>query len=443
VTVRAGRPAEPPSPLTAIGSAAAPPVPPDTSASPRRWRELDGHRGIAVVGIVVFTVYQFCNVQHFLYRGTLAYTVLNSLDAMVPWLFVLSAFLLFEPIARSAIEAPQTIAVRGFLTRRAVRLLPLYYVSVLIVWFSRQQTLPGDWRDLLEHLTFTQVFDEKRIFYTIGPAWAISVEVLFCLLLATIMIGLKHLCRRITGRRQRISVLVITISLLAALSLAWNAWSFSVVHRPTTGAFTTWFGPLPNLADFAVGMAVAVLVATRTNPAVIRPGSRWLLRLAGVSILCTAFATRQANTWTGVYFPTACAIGFGCLTAAATLGPPDRWSRALSRRTLLWLGTISYSIYVWHEPIVLALRHSHDVVRQAYGAFVVDTVVVVTLSIVAGWVSYLLIQRPTRQLEAIMTPASSRRHVGPKPGRRSERMLRLKDPSERSTSSDPPTTSQS
>ena len=404
---RAGRRAERSPPLTAIGSAAAPARPPVAAAAASRWPELNGHRGIAVAGIVVFNVYQFCNVDHFLYRGTLAYTVLNSLDAMVPWLFVLSAFLLFEPIARSAINAPHMISVRGFLTRRAIRLLPLYYVAVAVVWFSRQQALPGDWRDLLEHLTFTQVFDEKRIFYTIGPAWAISVGVLFCLLVAVLAVGLRYACRRVTGRRHRIALLVAPILVLAAVSVAWKAWAFSGAHDPTTGAFTTWFGPLSNLDDFAIGMAVAVVIATRPDRGSFRPSARLMLRLIGLAIVCAAFATRQANTWTGVYFPTTCAIGFGCLVTAAALGPPDRWSRALSRRPLLWLGTISYGMYVWHEPLMLALSHSHDLVRQSYGAFPADAVVIAALSILAGWVSYLLIQRPTGQLERVATPVGT------------------------------------
>jgi peptidoglycan/LPS O-acetylase OafA/YrhL len=412
VSVRAGRRSGTYPPLTAIGSAAAPPASPSAATSTPRWAELHGHRGIAVAGVVVFNVYQFCNVDHFLYRGTLAYTVLNSLDAMVPWLFVLSAFLLFEPIARSAINAPHSISVRGFLTRRAVRLLPLYYVAVAVVWFSRQQTLPGDWRDLLEHLTFTQIFDEKRIFYTIGPAWAISVEVLFCLLLAVLAAALKYACRRMTGRRHRIALLVAPIVVLTAVSVAWKAWAFSAAHDPTTGAFTTWFGPVANLDNFAVGMAAAVLIATRHDRGSIRPSARLVLRLVGLAIICAAFATRQANTWTGVYFPTTCAIGFGCLITAAALGPPDRWSRTFSRRPLLWLGTISYSIYVWHEPLMLALNPSHDLVRQSYSAFPTDAIVVTTLSVAAGWVSYLLIQRPTRQLEGIVTPDRHRLRVG-------------------------------
>ncbi len=400
MTARSGRRPEPSSPLTAVGRIVAPAA---LAAPPqrRRWAELDGHRGIAVVGIVVFNVYQFCNVDHFLYGGTLGYTVLNSLDAMVPWLFVLSAFLLFEPIARAAIEHPGSISVREFLVRRSVRLLPLYYIAVTVVWFYRQPSLPGDWRDLLEHLTFTQVFDQKRIFYTIGPAWAVSVEVLFCLLLAGLMVCLRRACGRQSQRRERILVLVRAVSLLGVVSLAWNAWFFWVLHKPTTAAFTTWFGPISNLAEFTVGMAVGLLLAVRGDLPAIRPRARLTMRLAGLGILCAAFATRHADSWTGVYFPAITAVGFGCLIAAAVMGPPDRFSRALSLRPLPWLAVISYSVYMWHEPIMLALHKFNDVVRPTYGAFPLDAVVVVSASLLLGWLSYLLIQRPTLQLEVI------------------------------------------
>ena len=351
------------------------------------------------MAIVVFHVYQFCNVAHYLYLGTPAYTVLNSLDAMVPWFFVLTAFLLFEPIARSAIEGGPAISARGFLVRRAIRILPVYYVAVGVVWFARQPSLPGDWRDLLEHLTFTQVFDEKRIFYTIGPAWSLSVEVFFYLALMLLGLGLPRACRRLRGRRQRIAVLASGTAALAAVSLAWKAWSFSIGHRPTTGAFTTWFGPLANFDSFAAGMAVAIIAAACGDRRPLGPRTRLALRLTALAILAAAFAFRQANAWPGVYFSTLCAVGFGALVAAAVLGSGrGRWERVLGCRPLLWLGTISYSIYLWHEPVLLALAGWHGLVRQAPGAFVPDTAVVVAVSILAGWLSYTLIERPTSQL---------------------------------------------
>jgi peptidoglycan/LPS O-acetylase OafA/YrhL len=338
-------------------------------------------------------------VAHFLYFGTLGYTVLNSLDAMVPWFFVLTAFLLFEPVARSAIDGRQPMSARGFLIRRAIRILPVYYVAVVVVWASRQTTLPGDWRDLIEHLTFTQVFDEKRIFYTIGPAWSLSVEVFFYLALAVLSLILPRACRRLASRKRRIAVLAASTAALALVSLAWKAWSFSAGHRPTTGSFTTWFGPAANLDIFAAGMAAAIVVAAFGDRRPLRSRGRLALRLAALGLLAVAFITRQANSWTGVYFTAVCAVGFGGLVAAAVLGPErDRWGRALSCRPLMWLGAISYSIYLWHEPVLLAFAGWEGVVRQAPGAFLRDAVIVVVVSVLAGWLSYLLIERPTSQL---------------------------------------------
>jgi peptidoglycan/LPS O-acetylase OafA/YrhL len=199
---RPGAP-QPPVTLTAWGSIATPRVPDVRPNSTERYRELDGHRGLAVLGIVVYHAYQFSNVDHYLYLGTAAYTVLYSLDAMVPWFFVLSAYLLFEPIARSVITGGQAISARGFLSRRAVRLLPVYYVAILVVWFLRQHSLPGDWRDLLEHLSFTQIFDHKRIFYTNGPAWSLSVAVYFYLILILLGVALPRLCRHSASPKPR------------------------------------------------------------------------------------------------------------------------------------------------------------------------------------------------------------------------------------------------
>ena len=160
--------------------------------------------------------------------------MLNSLDAAVPWFFVLSAFLLFEPIARSAIDSGPVITARGFLVRRAVRLLPVYYVAVIVVWFLRQQSLPGDWRDLLEHLSFTQVFDAKRIFFTNGPAWSLSVSVYFYLALTVLGVILVRRCRSIESRSWRVALLATATALLGVISLGVEGlvlWRRTSSHR--------------------------------------------------------------------------------------------------------------------------------------------------------------------------------------------------------------------
>jgi peptidoglycan/LPS O-acetylase OafA/YrhL len=367
--------------------------------TPERYKQLEVTRAIAVLVVVVFHVYQYSRGSP---GGTPAYRVLSSLDGVVPCFFVITAFLLFAPIARSVVEGQRSFSARAFLQRRAVRILPAYYVAVLVVWFSRQHRLPGDWRDLLEHLTFTQVFDEKRIFYTNGPASALSVEVFFYLVLVVLTAGVLVVGRRLAGRRWRVASLAAATAIVAAISLGWKAWSFAVEHRSTTGSFTTWFGPAANFDAFAVGMAVAVIAAVLREPRTLGPRRCLGLRAAALAILIVAFATRRADTWPAVYFYSSCAVGFGCLVAASAFGPSgDRWDRALSWRPLVAFSSLSYGIYLWHEPTMLALPGLTGLIRPAPGSFVGDTIVVLLASTFTGWLSFYFVERPSSQLGGI------------------------------------------
>jgi peptidoglycan/LPS O-acetylase OafA/YrhL len=278
-------------------------------------------------------------------------------------------------------------------------LLPVYVVAVVVVWFLRQQSLPGDWRDLIEHLTFTQVFDEKRIFFTIGPAWAVSVGVLTCLFLFGLSTALASICAHVTSRSNRIVLLCGAAGSLAVISIGWKVWSFAGGDRATEGSYTTWFGPLAHLDNFAVGMAVAIVVAS-THAA---PPRSYLgligVRVIAVTMLTIAVWVREPGSWTTVYFSTICSVGFGCLLAATVLGRPRGQRRTVRARwrVLPWIGTISLSIYLWHEPLMLALAPL-GVVRQAPEAFVHDVVVVVLGAVLAGWCSYAAVERPISRL---------------------------------------------
>ena len=381
------------------GSVSAPVTPVHRDVSAVRYTYLKRHCGTASVAFVIFTVYQFCNIHHFLYSGTPAYAILNFLDAAVPWFFVLAGFLLFEPVARAVVENNPRHKVRKLLTGTATRLVPVYYATILTVWFSRQQNLPGDWRDLLEHLTFTQVFDEKRIFYTDGPAWAISVVMLTCLALVPICAAVSWMGHRCNSRRQRVTVLATTVAGLAFASLGWKECAFQLWHRPISGSFTVWFGPIAKLDNFACGMAVAVLFAATRDGKSSTRRQRATLRLVAAAILAATCIGGQTGGWTAVFFSSNCSVAFACLLAATVLGHVDvEPSRRPSRRYLVLLSSGSYGIYLWHEPLLLALNDWHGLVRQSPDAFRQDALVVVLASVVAGWLTCQLGERPTYQL---------------------------------------------
>lgn len=361
----------------------------------------EGWCAVLVLGVVAFHVYQFCNTQHFLYAGTAAYTALNGLDGAIPALFVCTAFLVFHPLARAVVAGESTVPVRRQLARGATVLLPVYYVVVVMVWLVRQASLPGDWRDLLEHLTFTQVFDAHRIFYTIGPAWAVSTAVLSLVLLLALVDAVSRASRARRGTfRSRTALFAASAAVPALASLGWKAWSFGVGDHSPTGSFPTWFGPAAHLDDFAVGMLLALLVAVAANRRA--PAPRAALRVVGLAVLVGTAVARQHSEWLLVYSSTLTSLGFATLLAADVLpaAANDRLTHMMGSRRMRALGAMSLSTFLWHEPLLLALRHLGPV-RQEPGAFVADLVVVVAATVVVGWASYVAVQRPALRLAAL------------------------------------------
>jgi peptidoglycan/LPS O-acetylase OafA/YrhL len=111
-----------------------------SDARPTHFAELEAYRGIAALLIVIFHAYQYSRegtgTPDEVYVGTPLHLLFHNLEAPVSWFLALSGFLLFLPFARAAIERRERPAWRGFLIRRAIRILPPYYLAVILVWCS-------------------------------------------------------------------------------------------------------------------------------------------------------------------------------------------------------------------------------------------------------------------------------------------------------------------
>ena len=196
-------------------------------------------------------------------------------------LFLMSAYLLTLSYARSALDGTSLLPAREFLFRRAVRIVPLYWIAVTTVWALRNPTLPGDWRDLVEHLLFVQVFDRERIFYTLGPTWSMSLEVMFYLSLVVLGALAVKACRRVDSRRRRVALLLAGTLTLSIIPVVWNSVAFLVADVP----FDNWpvyFGPQARFGAFAAGMTLAVIVAARQNAPVFSGAWPTVLRVVGL-----------------------------------------------------------------------------------------------------------------------------------------------------------------
>lgn len=372
-----------------------------------RFEELEAYRGVAALLIVVFHAYQYSREgtgrAEEVYAGSPWHSLFHNLEATVAWFFVLSGFLVFLPIARGAIERGRGHAARGFLIRRAIRIVPPYYLAITLVWAWRFTGGRDQWIDLAEHLTFTQIFDPVRIFWTIGPAWSLSVEVLFYVFLAAVGMLVGAVCRRIEGEARRAGLLAGGSVMLIAGSMAYKWWAAEVAHIPETN-FPIWFGPVAKLDLFAIGMLLAVIVVVVRGRVLVAGPMPSILRLAAGALIVVDFLLRPANETVNLYFHTLSGVAFALVLASTVLGPRDStWGRALTWPPLQYLGLISYSVYLWHEPILIELGKRGILIQSRPELFPLNALILVTLAVVAASVSYAGIERPVLGLRFLFT----------------------------------------
>jgi peptidoglycan/LPS O-acetylase OafA/YrhL len=371
--------------------------PPEGAPQKGRARELEGYRGLVGLTIVVFHVLQYA-VQ----GGAHLPPPLAALARFetVDVLFLMSAYLLTLSYARAAIHQTEARSARQFLFRRAVRILPLYWVGVTTVWAIRNPALPGDWVDLVEHLLFLQVFDRQRIFYTLGPTWSMSLEVMFYLLLVLLAPLAVRACSRIASPSRRAALLLGGTVLLGAIPWVWNSVAFLVVHVPYDN-WPVYFGPQARFGAFAAGMALAVVVAVRDGRPLFSGIWPAVLRVTALGVVGVGAVLSRPGTWGQVVFHDVAALGWLLLLASTVLGAPGQvWSRMLSWNLLTWLGLISYSTYMWHEPIMLLLEHV-GLIGRSTQSLPLSIALVLVASVTVGWVSFHLIERPTSKLRML------------------------------------------
>lgn len=337
---------------------------------------------------------------------------LARLDVGVAIFLALSAFLLYRPFARARLAGAPSPSVGAFAIRRALRILPAYWVAAVIVAvmigagvFFRpdgEVTLKG----ILVYWGLIQVYDESTLVGGIGQAWTVCVEATFYLMLPVWAI----LVRRWAVRSER-HFLWTELAPLAALFVAGVVWKIAVFEQ--TAAGTTKLTPgiysLPAFFDFfAIGMALAVLsvaVAAREQPpAIIRAIERrswpwwaaaglafWLSGVVGNAlgeVTNSQFLARHLlNAVTAV----------GMIVPVIWMGSGEGFLRrhVLSNRALLWLGATSYAFYLYHLAILEELKAAGLPDAVGGAAFIA---IGFGLALAAGGASWYLLERHALRL---------------------------------------------
>lgn len=305
-----------------------------------RWRAFDGLRGVAIIMVL-------------LTHSHLAWA--NGAWTAVDLYFALSGFLITWLLLREW-DRYHTISLARFWQRRALRILPVLLAvlaGTAVGLFSvpsptRGQTLAGLPTALFFVSNLYTVFTH-HVTGLLTPTWSLGIEAQFYVVWPLILVGMLRL------GLDRTQLLVATVSLAAlTAALAPLMWSSSY-------PMSIYEDPLVRGLGLLLGCGAAIVYASPLGERARR--RQWALHLGALAscivflaLLATPFS--ESGMWVGgglVLIDVAAAT----IVLALAVGRVPILDRLLCTRVLVWMGSISYSLYLVQYPIFLGLWHSN------------------------------------------------------------------------------------
>jgi peptidoglycan/LPS O-acetylase OafA/YrhL len=316
--------------------------------------------------------------------------------------FVISGFLITTTLVSSAAQngtSGQFFA--GFYRRRARRILPAAVTVLAACWVASTLAFKGartsqDHRDILWALGFAANIHFSRLgtdYFHAGASpsivqhfWSLAIEEQFYLVLPVIiwLVLARAAVRRLGARTTLLGLISILTIASFVLSL----------HETAVEPTVAYFSPLDRAWELGAGATLALAIARWPNMSHRLTAARGPLALTGtVGIIGSAIVIRPAHG-----FPAPAAVVPVLATAlviAVGSGAPSkesRWNAALTNPLSSYLGDISYSLYLWHWPVIVVAA---SIVTPAASALYYPIVIFATLGLSIA--SYELVEDPFRR----------------------------------------------
>jgi len=367
----------------------------------RRFPALDGMRAVAAFGIIA-THAGFASGRSL--DNDLLAAFLGRFDFGVALFFVISGLVLYRPfVARSLAGSPDP-APGSFWLRRLIRIVPALWLMLAVTLgaLSQRADTVSDW---VHYLLLIQVYDHHELDPNLSQLWTLSAELAFYALLP-VLAALVRRAARTPAARLRGHLLVVATALVTAL-----VFNLVQTHLLRNTQALLW---APCYLDwFGLGMLLAVLSAAGPAELASLPVARRLRVLfgewAGAPVSCWLAAallwllsTTQVATPRTVTAPTfwQWTVQHYLFGAAALLvfiplvfGSGGRVGALLGSGPAGLLGQLSYSIYLWHLPLLLFLQR--ELGYRAFDGHFGTLLVLTTLAAVAvAALSWYGLERP-------------------------------------------------
>lgn len=333
-------------------------------------REIDGLRALAVLPVILFHA---------------GFHVVSGGFAGVDIFFVISGYLITTIILAEKQAGSFTIV--NFYERRARRILPALFVVMLTsLPFAWLWLLPADLKSFSQSLVAVSVFGSNILFWLTSNyfatatelkpllhTWSLAVEEQYYVFFPLLLMLAWRL-----GRRWLLAILLV----LAALSLAAAQWG-SVAQPEAT------FYLLPTRGwELLIGAFVAFYFTSGQARTFSRPASE-LGSLAGLALLAYAIFAFDKQTPFPSLYTLAPTVGAALIILFAS--PQNTVGKLLGSRALVGVGLISYSAYLWHQPLFAFAKHRS---LQEPGAVLMGALALVSL--VLAYFSWKYVEAPFR-----------------------------------------------
>lgn len=336
--------------------------------------EIDGLRALAVLPVIFFHA---------------GFTFFSGGFVGVDIFFVISGYLITTLIITELTN--EDFSILNFYERRARRILPALFFIILVtlpltwLWLS-----PNDFKDygnsLISVVTFSSnilfwlesgYFDTAAELKPLLHTWSLAIEEQFYILFPLFLISTWRL-----GIKVVISILIFifVISLISANFGAYSLPSATFYLLPTRA----W--------ELIVGVFIAFYLYYNEYSKCLLTNQ--IFSIIGLLMILYSIFTFNKTTPFPSYYALLPTMGTGLLILYAT--PGTIVFRILNLKLFVGIGLISYSIYLWHQPLLALAKHK---IIEHPSFF--DLIFIILISFIAAFLSWYFIEKPFRNTQKI------------------------------------------
>ena len=309
--------------------------------------------------------------------------------------FVISGYLITDHLLREVAQTGR-LSVFRFWARRVRRLLPASLLVLSVCTALTALVVPATlWdrsiRELVASTFYVQNWALARdaVGYSavnnvptlVQHYWTLSTEEQFYFVWP-LMVAIGAFAVRPKSVRLGLTILIVCV---AAASLAYSVVATS--HNPDAAYFVT----PTRVWEFAAGGLLAL-----SHPRISLVAARAAVGWIGLAAILSAGLMLDGDTPFPGWIALVPVLGTAAVIAAGTSHSKMAAAYWLSRRPATWVGDISYSIYLWHWPILVALPYA-----TGHNLTTFEKLAVFVATLLLSWLSTRLVEEPIRRSKAL------------------------------------------